>query len=109
MFICVWDSCLEYRLFIYSTATGACLFHYLPLKEKALGIRTVEWLGHFLAIGSYDQKVRLFSAITFSEVGELIHTSSFNPEESIVYKEYQIEDSEEPFSQIRCKTFFKKK
>lgn len=55
--ICVWDTCLEYKIFLYSP-TGKCLRQY-SAYEQALGIKSVAWSpsGELLAIGSYDQQV----------------------------------------------------
>lgn len=50
-----WDSCLAYKLLVYS-AEGHCLASYSAYNE-ALGIRGVSWSpsDQLLAIGSYDQ------------------------------------------------------
>ena len=58
--ICVWDSCLYYKIYLYSP-TGKCLRQY-QAYEDALGIKCVSWAptGELLAIGSYDQHVRFF-------------------------------------------------
>jgi hypothetical protein len=49
---------LQYRMLIYSL-DGRCLSSF-SAYDLALGIKTVAWSpsSQFLAIGSYDQKVR---------------------------------------------------
>lgn len=43
--------------------------------ENALGIRVMEWSpsGHFLALGSYDDHLRVLGHLNWKPVGELDH------------------------------------
>lgn len=71
--ICVVDSCLEYRVQVYSP-DGTLLGRYIAY-DNALGVKTVQWSpsGSFLAVGSYDQSVRLLTNNKWSSVAELSH------------------------------------
>jgi WD40 repeat protein len=57
--LCVQDTVLEYRLQVYSLQ-GELLARYAAY-ENALGIKAVQWSpdGAFLAVGSYDQVLKL--------------------------------------------------
>jgi WD40 repeat protein len=70
----VWDSPLEYKVLVYNI-DGQCVNKFQPNKCGSLGVRCVEWLpsGQLLAIGSYDQKVRLLNYITYKMILEFEH------------------------------------
>uniref|UniRef100_A0A8D3AZK4 WD repeat containing, antisense to TP73 n=1 Tax=Scophthalmus maximus TaxID=52904 RepID=A0A8D3AZK4_SCOMX len=55
--LAVWDSCLEYKVLLYSL-DGRLLSMY-SAYEWSLGVKSVTWSpsSQFLAIGSYDEKV----------------------------------------------------
>lgn len=61
----VWDGLLNYRLVVHSHILGQML-KYEPYKW-ALGIKTVKISNNSLliAIGSYDEKIRLINGLTF--------------------------------------------
>ena len=88
--LCVWDSPLNYRVVLYSIE-GLCLASY-SAYENALGVKCVKWspTSQFLAIGSYDQKVRILNHVTWKPVMEHMHQSTINDEDSVtVYKEVE--------------------
>ncbi|CAH2073669.1 unnamed protein product [Thlaspi arvense] len=74
--IVVWDSPLEYKVLIYSP-DGRCLFKY-QAYECGLGVKTVSWspCGQFLAIGSYDQMLRVLNHLTWKTFAEFLHLST---------------------------------
>ncbi|ODQ54748.1 hypothetical protein SAICODRAFT_69933 [Saitoella complicata NRRL Y-17804] len=77
--LAVWDSSVEYSIHIY-TVDGRSLKSYSAYRTGSegapgLGIKTVSWKGDFLALGSYDGKVRLLNQ-WFTPVLELTHSST---------------------------------
>ncbi len=86
--LCVWESSLYYKLLLYSSE-GQCLSSF-SAYENALGIKTVRWspTGQFLAIGSFDQQLRLLNHVTWKPLIECHHPSSICEQDSVVvYKE----------------------
>ncbi|XP_075928983.1 WD repeat-containing protein WRAP73-like [Petromyzon marinus] len=85
--LCVWDSALQYGVCVYSWE-GRPLCR-LRAYSWALGVRCVAWnpAGSVLAVGSYDQKVRLLNHVTWQKVAEMVHTSSMNDPSVVVYRE----------------------
>lgn len=87
MVLCVWEALTEdYKVLIYSL-DGFCLMTYKSYSW-ALGIKSVSWspTGQFLAIGSYDQKVRLLNRITFKAWAEFGFPVKITTD-MVVYKE----------------------
>ncbi|THG17046.1 hypothetical protein TEA_013190 [Camellia sinensis var. sinensis] len=74
--IVIWDSPLEYKVLIYSP-DGRCLFKY-QAYESGLGVKSVSWspCGQFLAVGSYDQMLRVLNPLTWKVFAEFIHLST---------------------------------
>ncbi|XWS36981.1 hypothetical protein CRYUN_Cryun19dG0004000 [Craigia yunnanensis] len=74
--IVIWDSPLEYKVLIYSP-DGRCLFKYQPY-ESGLGVKSVSWspCGQFLAVGSYDQMLRVLNHLTWKTFAEFMHLST---------------------------------
>ncbi|XP_059461014.1 uncharacterized protein LOC132190135 isoform X1 [Corylus avellana] len=74
--IVIWDSPLEYKVLIYSP-DGRCLFKY-QAYESGLGVKSVSWspCGRFLAVGSYDQMLRVLNHLTWKTFAEFMHLSS---------------------------------
>ncbi|KAG7554495.1 WD40 repeat [Arabidopsis suecica] len=86
--IVVWDSPLEYKVLIYSP-DGRCLFKY-QAYECGLGVKTVSWspCGQFLAIGSYDQMLRVLNHLTWKTFAEFLHLSTVRaPCSAAIFKE----------------------
>ena len=89
--LCVWDSCEFYNLLIYGM-DGHCLISYSPYKERwefGLGIKSVSWSpsSQFLAIGSFDEKVRLLNSLTWSSIAEHSHASIIEDSNVVLYVE----------------------
>uniref|UniRef100_A0A7S2Y1Z6 Anaphase-promoting complex subunit 4 WD40 domain-containing protein n=1 Tax=Fibrocapsa japonica TaxID=94617 RepID=A0A7S2Y1Z6_9STRA len=63
--ICIQDSCLHYLLLVYSI-DGHLLCRYQAYEDE-LGLKGLSWSpsGQFLALGSYDQTVRLMTPVTW--------------------------------------------
>mmetsp|Transcript_6052 Transcript_6052/g.10416 ORF Transcript_6052/g.10416 Transcript_6052/m.10416 type:complete len:429 (-) Transcript_6052:100-1386(-) len=86
-YICVWDSCLEYKVLVY-LPDGKIILKY-QAYENSLGVRCVSWApgGQFIAIGSYDQKVRLLNTITWKAMVDLSHQTLISSGKAVVYVE----------------------
>ncbi|XP_072043725.1 WD repeat-containing protein WRAP73-like [Amphiura filiformis] len=87
--LCVWDSILEYNLLLYSV-DGRCLATF-KAYDYALGIKSLAWSpsSQFLAIGSFDQKVRVLNHVTWKTVVEHPHPSSLDSSSAVIYKEIE--------------------
>lgn len=61
------------QVLIYSP-DGRCLFKYLA-HESGLGVKSVSWspCGQFLAVGSYDQMLRVLNQLTWKVFAEFMH------------------------------------
>ncbi|XP_077460311.1 WD repeat-containing protein WRAP73 [Stigmatopora argus] len=87
--LAVWDSCLEYKVLLYSL-DGRLLSTY-SAYEWSLGVKCVTWSpsSQFLAIGSYDEKVRILNHITWKKIGQFEHPATINNTNIVVYKEME--------------------
>uniref|UniRef100_A0A8I5NPX8 WD repeat containing, antisense to TP73 n=1 Tax=Papio anubis TaxID=9555 RepID=A0A8I5NPX8_PAPAN len=85
--LAVWDSCLEYKILLYSL-DGRLLSAY-SAYEWSLGIKCVAWSpsSQFLAVGSYDGKVRILNHVTWKMITEFGHPATINNPKIVVYKE----------------------
>ena len=83
--LCIWESCLQYKLSLFSL-DGRCLSSY-SAYDMALGIKSVTWspTSQFIAVGSYDEKLRLLNHITWKLITEFPHSSSPAAETRTVY------------------------
>ncbi|XP_049609478.1 WD repeat-containing protein WRAP73 [Syngnathus scovelli] len=87
--LAVWDSCLEYKVLLYSL-DGRLLFTY-SAYEWSLGVKSVAWSpsSQFLAIGSYDEKVRILNHITWKKIAQFEHPAVITTTKVVVYKEME--------------------
>ncbi|XP_023697332.2 WD repeat-containing protein WRAP73 isoform X2 [Paramormyrops kingsleyae] len=87
--LAVWDTCLEYRVLLYSL-DGRLLSTY-SAYEWCLGIKSIAWSpsSQFLAIGSYDEKVRILNHITWKKLIEFEHPATVSNSKAVVYKEME--------------------
>ncbi|KAM7139263.1 WD repeat-containing protein WRAP73 [Macrochelys suwanniensis] len=87
--LAVWDTCLEYKILLYSL-DGRLLSTY-SAYEWSLGIKSVAWSpsSQFLAIGSYDEKVRILNHVTWKKITEFEHPATIANPKIIVYKEME--------------------
>ncbi|KAG8505461.1 WD repeat-containing protein WRAP73 [Galemys pyrenaicus] len=85
--LAVWDSCLEYKILLYSL-DGRLLSAY-SAYEWSLGIKAVAWSpsSQFLAVGSYDGKVRVLNHVTWKMLAELGHPAAVTSPRVVVYQE----------------------
>lgn len=86
--IVIWDSILEYKVLVYSP-DGRCLSKY-QAYESGLGVKSVSWspCSQFLAVGSYDQMIRVLSHLTWKVFAEFTHLSNVRgPCAAAVFKE----------------------
>lgn len=89
--LCIWDAIPEnYNVCLYSL-DGHCLATYCAY-QWALGVKTAAWspTSQFLAVGSYDEKVRLLNHITWQPIAEYSHPSVVTSEDVVVYQEIEI-------------------
>ncbi|XP_030639387.1 WD repeat-containing protein WRAP73 [Chanos chanos] len=87
--LAVWDSCLEYKVLLYSL-DGRLLSTY-SAYEWSLGVKSIAWSpsSQFLAVGSYDEKVRILNHITWKNLIEFEHPSVITSTKAVVYKEVE--------------------
>uniref|UniRef100_A0A7N6BZZ8 WD repeat containing, antisense to TP73 n=1 Tax=Anabas testudineus TaxID=64144 RepID=A0A7N6BZZ8_ANATE len=87
--LAVWDTCLEYKVLLYSL-DGRLLSTY-SAYEWSLGVKSVTWSpsSQFLAIGSYDEKVRILNHITWKKIMQFEHPATINNTKAAVYKEVE--------------------
>ncbi|KAG2759839.1 WD repeat-containing protein [Phytophthora cactorum] len=90
--IAVRDTHLEFRVLLYSP-DGTLLAKY-QAYENALGLKTMTWSasGQFLALGSYDEHLRVLSHINWKPVADFDHesiavTKSHTNQAAIEYEE----------------------
>lgn len=88
--LAVWDSVLDYKVLMYSM-DGRCLASY-SAYEHALGVKTVSWSpsSQFLAIGSFDEKVRVLNHLTWRSVAEHSHPTTVDCSSAVVYSEVEL-------------------
>ncbi|RIA83376.1 WD40-repeat-containing domain protein [Glomus cerebriforme] len=86
-FIAVWDNCIQYKVLIY-TPDGRCQQSY-SAYDNGLGVKFVTWApsSQFLAIGSYDQKIRFLNHYTWTPIIEFTHAVQLNNRELTIWKE----------------------
>ncbi|NXN12203.1 WRP73 protein, partial [Indicator maculatus] len=87
--LAAWDACLEYKMLLYSL-DGRLLSTYRAY-EWSLGIKSVAWSpsSQFLAIGSYDEKVRILNHVTWKKITEFEHPAAVVNTKAVVYKEVE--------------------
>ncbi|KAJ3011799.1 UNVERIFIED_CONTAM: WD repeat-containing protein wrap73 [Siphonaria sp. JEL0065] len=91
-FIAVWDTILEYKVLIYSP-DGRLVSSY-SAYDTGLGIKSANWSpsAQFLAVGSFDEKLRLINNMTWKPLIDLSHPQSLPYPDIEVYKESSIRD-----------------
>ena len=91
--ICVWDAVIDYKVFMYAM-DGRCLASYSPYSDVwqyRLGLKSVAWspTGQFLALGSYDEKVRILNHVTWKTVAEHPHPALVEDPKVVLYSEVE--------------------
>lgn len=91
--LCIWDSCLDYQIYLY-TMDGHCVGSYSAygdITEFGLGVKSISWspTGQFLAVGSFDEKVRLLNHITWKTIAEYHHPTIIENPNVVVYNEVE--------------------
>ena len=104
--LALWDSVLDYKVLMY-TMDGHCLATY-SAYDHALGVKTVTWSpsGQFLAIGSFDEKLRILNHLTWRAVAEHRHLSAVDTAGVTVYRE--TEDQAPPLAPhtVNCQSHY---
>eukprot|EP01135_Chromosphaera_perkinsii_P004228 Nk52_evm17s272 gene=Nk52_evmTU17s272 len=118
--ICVWDSLLDYKVLLYSI-DGRCLASYSPYGDvcgvnvdvngpstgllssstsgngcsSSLGIQSVTWSSsnQFLAVGSFDQHVRILNHVTWKSVVDHDHPNTITNQDTDIFKEIDVSTS----------------
>ncbi|XP_035163367.2 WD repeat-containing protein WRAP73 isoform X3 [Callithrix jacchus] len=87
IFVCSDWQLLRYKVLLYSL-DGRLLSAY-SAYEWSLGIKSVAWSpsSQFLAVGSYDGKVRILNHVTWKMITEFEHPVAINNPKIVVYKE----------------------
>ncbi|KAJ3172057.1 WD repeat-containing protein wrap73 [Geranomyces variabilis] len=72
-YLAVWETILDYKVCIYHP-DGRLAASY-SAYDSGLGIKSVSWSpsSQFLAIGSYDQKIRLLNHLTWNPILQYSH------------------------------------
>lgn len=85
------DTCLEYLCLVYSP-NGQLQTRY-KAYEYALGLKSHAWAptGQFLALGSFDQCVRLLTNVAWRPLCEHKHASPVEQRGVVVYREVYVE------------------
>ncbi|KAH8102516.1 WD repeat-containing protein 8 [Cristinia sonorae] len=67
--VAVWESSLEYKLYVLSLA-GDLLGSFSADPDPGFGIRSVEWhpSGAFLAVAGWDDKIHILESLTWTAV-----------------------------------------
>ncbi|XP_068771845.1 WD repeat-containing protein WRAP73 isoform X2 [Struthio camelus] len=89
LFVCSDWQLLRYKILLYSL-DGRLLSTY-QAYEWSLGIKSIAWSpsSQFLAIGSYDEKVRILNHVTWKKITEFEHPATITNPKTIVYKEVE--------------------
>ncbi|KAG8002780.1 WD repeat-containing protein WRAP73 [Nibea albiflora] len=89
VFVCDDWHLLRYKVLLYSL-DGRLLSTY-SAYEWSLGVKSVTWSpsSQFLAIGSYDEKVRILNHITWKKITQFEHPANINNTKAVVYKEVE--------------------
>uniref|UniRef100_A0A480YP45 WD repeat-containing protein WRAP73 n=1 Tax=Sus scrofa TaxID=9823 RepID=A0A480YP45_PIG len=87
IFVCSDWQLLRYKILLYSL-DGRLLSTYCAY-EWSLGIKSVAWSpsSQFLAVGSYDGKVRVLNHVTWKLLAELGHPAAVSSPSTVVYRE----------------------
>lgn len=87
--LAVWDTCLEYKILLYSL-DGRLLSTY-QAYEWSLGIKSIAWSpsSQFLAIGSYDEKVRILNHVTWKKITEFEHPATVTNTKTMTFPRCQ--------------------
>eukprot|EP00079_Xenopus_tropicalis_P037033 XP_017950804.1 PREDICTED: WD repeat-containing protein WRAP73 isoform X2 [Xenopus tropicalis] len=79
----------HYKVLLYSL-DGRLLSSYCAY-EWSLGIKSVAWspMSQFLAIGSFDEKIRILNHVTWKPIKEFEHPATITNLKTVVYKEVE--------------------
>ncbi|KAI9202344.1 quinon protein alcohol dehydrogenase-like superfamily [Polychytrium aggregatum] len=91
-YIAVWESLLEYQMLVYYP-DGRLAARYSAYDE-GLGVKSVRWSpsSQFLAIGSYDQQVRILNYYTWKPLITFSHPTTLTPPDIALFRELDLRD-----------------
>lgn len=102
--LAVWESPIKYKVLLY-TLDGRCVSKF-SAYDSALGIKSLAWspTGQFLALGSYDEKLRILNHITWKAVATHSHPAIVKEDDVVVYKEIETRTPLPPGNDIDAPT-----
>ncbi|XP_062821694.1 WD repeat-containing protein WRAP73 isoform X2 [Anolis carolinensis] len=89
LFVCSDWQLLRYKVLLYSL-DGRLLSTY-SAYNWSLGVKSIAWSpsSQFLAIGSFDEKVRILNHVTWKKIAEFEHPVDIVSPKIIIYKEVE--------------------
>ncbi|KAI8907719.1 hypothetical protein DFJ77DRAFT_475069 [Powellomyces hirtus] len=95
-YIAAWESIVDYKIYIYHP-DGRLAASY-SAYDTGLGIKTVTWSpsSQFIAVGSYDEKIRLLNHYTWRPIVEYPHTKDVFGSETTIFREIDVSAGEVP-------------
>ncbi|CAG8698597.1 11479_t:CDS:10, partial [Ambispora leptoticha] len=83
-YIAIWDKCIDYKVLIY-TPDGRRQQSF-SAYNMGLGVKTAVWApsSQFLAVGSYDQKIRFLNHYTWTPTLEFTHINPVNNIDNLI-------------------------
>ncbi|CAG8588720.1 12576_t:CDS:10 [Acaulospora morrowiae] len=87
-YIVVWENCIWYKIIMY-TLDGQCVGNF-SIDNEGLGVKSIAWSpsSKLVAVGGYDQKIRLFNNHTWTPIKELMHSSRIKDTQNLkIWKE----------------------
>ncbi len=91
--IIISDSILECKILIYSP-TGNLIAEHQPY-QLSLGVKNFNMStnGHYLTVGFYDEKVRIYNHITWKIINEFTHPHGIGDNSNVnIFREEEVED-----------------
>ncbi|TPX37741.1 hypothetical protein SmJEL517_g00601 [Synchytrium microbalum] len=94
-FLAIWETCIEYKVLLYHP-DGRLVSTFSPYT-MGLGIKTVKWSpsSQFLAVGGYDQKIRLLNHYTWTQLVDFSHPTKLDSPDILICREVDLRDIKE--------------
>lgn len=83
----LWDDLISYRVSVHYP--DGTLLHTYSAYDNALGVKSLNWesTSRLLAVGSYDEKIRIINQLTWKVIAEFDHKSSITTGSPAVFRE----------------------